>query len=121
VPVADLEAALADATVGVWPFKFDYTTSPPAMALAEAMAVGLPVVSTPVTCVRAVARDGENAALVEVGDDRSLADAIVRTIGDRCEWERLSAAGLTTISTEASWDVAAASTAAAYGLERVMA
>jgi glycosyltransferase involved in cell wall biosynthesis len=119
LPVPDLEVALAESTVGVWPFKFDYTTSPPAMALAEAMAVGLPVVSTPVTCVRAVARDGENARLVPVGDERRLAEAIVHLLLDRAEWDRLSTAGLETIRTEASWDAAAASTVAAYGCERV--
>ncbi len=42
--VPDLLAELAAAQVGTWPFKFDYTTSPPAMAVAEAMSVGLPVV-----------------------------------------------------------------------------
>ena len=35
--VPDLLAELAAAQVGAWPFKFDYTTSPPAMAVAEAM------------------------------------------------------------------------------------
>jgi alpha-maltose-1-phosphate synthase len=121
LPVPDLESALAEATVGVWPFKFDYTTSPPAMALAEAMAVGLPVVSTPVTCVRAIARDGENAALVPVADERRLADAIVRLVTDRAEWTRLSSAGLETIRHEASWDAAAAATCAAYGWDQVKA
>jgi alpha-maltose-1-phosphate synthase len=118
-PVADLEAALADAQVGVWPFKFDYTTSPPAMALAEAMAVGLPVVSTPVTCVRAVARQGDNAALVPVADERALADAIVRVLTDRTEWQRLAWAGLRTIEQDASWDAAADTTRRAYGLQPV--
>jgi glycosyltransferase involved in cell wall biosynthesis len=118
-PVRDLEAALADAQVGVWPFKFDYTTSPPAMALAEAMAVGLPVVSTPVTCVRAVARHGDNAMLVRVADEHALADAIVRLVTDRSEWQRLAWAGLSTIEHEASWDAAAATTRGAYGLQPV--
>ena len=52
----DLLAELAAAQVGAWPFKFDYTTSPPAMAVAEALSVGLPVVATEVGCVRAVRR-----------------------------------------------------------------
>ena len=56
----DLLAELAAAQVGTWPFKFDYTTSPPAMAVAEAMSVGLPVVATDVACVRAVLEPGVN-------------------------------------------------------------
>lgn len=115
-PVADLSAELAAAQVGVWPFKFDYTTSPPAMALAEAMAVGLPVVATDVTCVRSIARHDDNALLVPVAAPLALADAIVSLIRDPDRWQRLAAAGIHTIEQEASWDAAAERTAEAYGL-----
>jgi starch synthase len=118
-PVPDLEAALADAQVGVWPFKFDYTTSPPAMALAEAMAVGLPVVSTPVTCVRAIARHDDNSLLAPVGDHFALAEAIIAVVGDRVRWSRLAAAGLRTIEHDASWSAAADRTMQAYGCSPV--
>jgi glycosyltransferase involved in cell wall biosynthesis len=113
-PVDDLTAALLAAQVGVWPFKFDYTTSPPAMALAEAMAVGLPVVSTTVTCVRSIADHQHNALLVAPGDHRALAANIVRVLTDRPLWHRLAAAGRHTIEHDASWDAAAAATAVAY-------
>jgi len=113
-PVADLEAELAAAQVGAWPFKFDYTTSPPAMALAEAMAVGLPVVSTPVTCVRSIARHDDNAVLVPVGDHAALAAEICSLLSDRARWERLSEAGRRTIAEEASWEQAADRTSEAY-------
>lgn len=113
-PVADLEAELAAAQVGVWPFKFDYTTSPPAMALAEAMAVGLPVVSTPVTCVRSIAENGRNAAMVPVGDEAALADCINLLLDDADIWGVLAEGGRRTIAEHASWEQAALSTTRAY-------
>ena len=115
-PVADLALELAGAQVGVWPFKFDYTTSPPAMALAEAMAVGLPVVSTDVTCVRSIARHGDNASLVGAGDVRNLARSILDVVRDRALWQQRADAGLHTIEFDASWATAAAHTATAYGV-----
>ena len=113
-PVADLDAELAAAQVGAWPFKFDYTTSPPAMALAEAMAVGLPVVATDVTCVRSIAQHDHNALLVPVADATALAAAMVSVLTDRGRWQRLSTAGLHTIEHDASWAAAAAQTQIAY-------
>lgn len=115
-PVADLAAELASAQVGVWPFKFDYTTSPPAMAVAEAMAVGLPVVSTPVACVRAVAEDGRNADLVAVGDADAVARAVIGLLTDRSRWEARSAAGVETVTGAASWSASAEVVAGAYAI-----
>jgi len=50
-------------------------------ALAEAMAAGLPVVSTEVSGSRDLIRDGENGFLVPVGDHDALADRILRIMG----------------------------------------
>ncbi len=113
-PIADLADELAAAQVGAWPFKFDYTTSPPAMALAEAMAVGLPVVSTPVACVRSIATHGVNATLVPVGDAEALAQGIIGLLTDRARWDRQAAAGLATIADHRNWDAAAAATERVY-------
>ena len=76
-PIPDLLGELAAAQVGCWPFLADYTTSPPAMAVAEAMAVGLPVVSTPVACVRSVMRPGVDGIAVPPGDSVALGRALV--------------------------------------------
>lgn len=58
-------------------------------ALLEAMALGLPVVSTdhPIGGARMVIRDGVNGLLVPVGDSEALADAVCRILGN----ERLRA------------------------------
>lgn len=112
-PVDDLLAELADAQVGAWPFKFDYTTSPPAMAVAEALSVGLPVVATDVGCVRAVVEPGVSGEAVAPGDASALAAALLRLLTDRPVWERMSAAGPAT-TRQLSWARAAETTEGAY-------
>jgi len=112
-PITDLLGELANAQVGTWPFLADYTTSPPAMAVAEAMAVGLPVVSTPVACVRSVMRPGIDGLAVPPGDARALGAALTRLLTDAAEWDRLSAAGREAVS-HLTWDRAAEATAAVY-------
>lgn len=87
-PVADLLAEFAQAQVGCWPFKFDYTTSPPAMALVEAMSVGLPVVSTQVACVESAATDGRGARLVPPMSPDDLAPALTAMLRNQTEWHR---------------------------------
>jgi glycosyltransferase involved in cell wall biosynthesis len=112
-PITDLLGELARAQVGTWPFLADYTTSPPAMAVAEAMAVGLPVVSTPVACVRSVMRPGIDGLAVPPGDARALGAALTRLLTDSAEWNRLSAAGREAVS-QLTWDRAAEATAGVY-------
>lgn len=112
-PVPDLLSEMASAQVGVWPFKFDYTTSPPAMAVAEALSVGLPVVSTDVVCVKAVLQGGVNGVTTAVGDPGELADAIVDVLTDRNLWNTYAAAGPASVA-DFSWQKAAQATAQVY-------
>ncbi|MBK9740850.1 MAG: glycosyltransferase [Actinobacteria bacterium] len=112
-PIPDLLGELAGAQVGTWPFLADYTTSPPAMAVAEAMAVGLPVVSTPVACVRSVMRPDVDGVAVAPGDDVALATALIRLLTDAAAWERYAAAGQEAVG-RLSWANAADATQALY-------
>jgi starch synthase len=57
--------------------------------LAEAMAVGTPVVATRVDGLPEVVEDGVTGELVEPDDPRALADAVLRVLADR---DRLGAA-----------------------------
>ncbi|WP_233625498.1 glycosyltransferase family 4 protein [Actinoplanes sp. ATCC 53533] len=113
-PVTDLLAELAAAQVGAWPFKFDYTTSPPAMAVVEAMSVGLPVVATDVACVRAVLQPGVTGLAVPPARPAALADALVTVLGDEITWRRYARAGVRSVVERLGWDRAAAVTAEAY-------
>lgn len=119
-PVGDLLAELAAAQVGAWPFKFDYTTSPPAMAVAEAMSVGLPVVATDVACVRAVLDPGVNGIAVPPADPAALAAALLDLVRDEATWRRYAEAGARSVAERFGWQRVAAATAGAYAavLER---
>jgi glycosyltransferase involved in cell wall biosynthesis len=113
-PVPDLLAELSAAQVGVWPFKFDYVTSPPAMAVAEALSVGLPVVATDVACVRAVVRPGLDGVLVAPADPAALARGIIGVLRDRAAWCRYAGAGPVAMAERFGWDHAAEITGGAY-------
>jgi glycosyltransferase involved in cell wall biosynthesis len=52
------------------------------MVIAEAMAVGVPVVATRTGGVPSLVADGETGWLVHVGDVAALADRLVRILGD---------------------------------------
>lgn len=112
-PIPDLLGELAAAQVGCWPFLADYTTSPPAMAVAEAMAVGLPVVSTPVACVRSVMRPGLDGIAVPPGDAVALGQALITLLTDAESWDRYAAAGREAVS-GLTWDKAASTTESLY-------
>ena len=61
------------------------------VSIVEALACSLPVVSTPVTGIPEVVRDGHNGLLVPERDPVALADAMQRLIEDRELYERLRA------------------------------
>jgi glycosyltransferase involved in cell wall biosynthesis len=60
--------------------------------LVEAMASGLPVVSTRISGIPELIEDGIDGILVEPGDPEAVADAIVTVLSDGGLRERLGAA-----------------------------
>lgn len=102
-PITDLRAELVDATVGAFPFLFDNVTLTPALTVAEAMSVGLPVVGTPVDCISAAVRSGVNGLLVPVGDVRALADAIATLLTDEEQWQTVAEGAVRTVQTDLDW------------------
>lgn len=65
--------------------------------LAEAMAMGLPVVTTPVSGIPELVEDGRNGVFVKEADDHSLAQAIGTLLSAPRERERLGMAARKTI------------------------
>jgi glycosyltransferase involved in cell wall biosynthesis len=65
--------------------------------LVEAMAAGLPVVTTPVSGIPELVRDGENGLLVPPDEPAALADALERLRRDPALAARLGSAGRETV------------------------
>jgi len=59
------------------------------IAILEAMAAGLPVISTAVGSIPEVIKDGENGFLIEPGDYRELAEKIILLVADGKFRERI--------------------------------
>ncbi len=113
-PVADVQAEMAAAQVGSWPFKFDYTTSPPAMAVAEGLAVGLPTVTTSVACVRAVLGEDGPAVVVPPDNADALARGLIDVLQDQPRWQRLANRSPGYVDDRLGWARAGEETAVAY-------
>jgi glycosyltransferase involved in cell wall biosynthesis len=72
--------------------------------ILEAMAAGLPVVSTDTVGVADCLRDGENGLLVQPGDVPALADALARIVEDEPLRRRIAATGLEECRRVYSWN-----------------
>ncbi|HZP88639.1 MAG TPA: glycosyltransferase family 4 protein [Burkholderiales bacterium] len=72
-------------------------------SLLEAMACGLPIVSTRVGGVPYIVRDGYSALLVDCGDHAGMAEATLRVLGDRELATTLATAAFTEVQ-QYTWD-----------------
>ncbi|HEY7172643.1 MAG TPA: glycosyltransferase family 4 protein [Vicinamibacterales bacterium] len=109
-----VDAAYAGADVFVLPTRHETF----GMAVAEAIAHGLPVVSTPAGAIAEIAGDG--ALLVPPGDVAALSAALARVIAEPALRDRLAAGARAARQRLPSWDAAldrmcAVLTAAAHG------
>ncbi|HST65458.1 MAG TPA: glycosyltransferase family 4 protein [Mycobacteriales bacterium] len=75
--------------------------------MVEAMAAGLPVVSTAVSGIPELVRHGENGLLVPPEDPAALASALLKLAADVPLRERLAAAGRSTVAERFDGDVLA--------------
>ena len=86
--------------------------------ILEAMASGLPVVSTRTVGVVDCLTDGENGLLVPVGAVDELADAVVRLLNDAPLRRRLAAQALDDVRRLYSWEAVGATIQDVYGALR---
>jgi glycosyltransferase involved in cell wall biosynthesis len=68
--------------------------------LAEAMAIGAPVVTTAISGIPEIVRDGVNGLLVAPDDPEAVADAVQRLRGDHALAQRISAEARATVERE---------------------
>lgn len=92
---AEVEAAYARASVVALPCRVDADGDRDGMptVLVEALARGIPVVSTDVVGIPELVRDGVTGRLVPQDDPRALADALLALRGDPGSARALGAAG----------------------------
>lgn len=90
-----VRAALAESSVLALPCVVDVDGNRDALptVLLEAMAAGVPVVSTPVTGVSEIIEDGVSGILVPEGDPEALAVALRRILDDPHHAESLARGG----------------------------
>jgi glycosyltransferase involved in cell wall biosynthesis len=81
---------LRDADLFAYPTAYTYEGQP--LVLLEAMAAGLPIVTTRHAGIPDTVRDGSEGLLVETGDTDALADALARLAGDAELRDRLGRA-----------------------------
>lgn len=74
------------------------------LTVLEAMASALPVVATPVAGTAELLRNGTHGLLIQVGDSRALADAIVRLLDDRSLAEEMGRRGRERVKGSYTWE-----------------
>ena len=111
--ILDLDETFARCQLGAFPFRWS-TTLTPALAAAEAMSVGLPVVATTVDCLSPLIEPGRNGALVPPNDPRALGRALAVSLRGPEVWQPLSEGARKTIEERWSWTGAARVTRDAY-------
>lgn len=100
--VPDVHRQMADAEMFVLPSDFEGLSN----ALLEAMMMGLPCIATGCLGCDEVIEDGVNGVLIPVGDEKALADALLRLVEDKAAARAMGER--------------AASTAAAFRVDCVM-
>lgn len=107
---AQVASQMADSTLMVLPCVVAQNGQSDGIpnVLMEAMASGLPVISTRVSGIPELVEDGLSGRLVEAGDVAGLADAIESLLGDSISQDRFARAGRAKVEREFNVEIEAA-------------
>jgi glycosyltransferase involved in cell wall biosynthesis len=86
--VADLTEIFSESDVVVMPFRADYTTSPPVLVAEEALACGVPVVTSDVTCMK-TAVDTSCAAVLGSYSVKAYVEAVLSIVSNEELYKQL--------------------------------
>jgi glycosyltransferase involved in cell wall biosynthesis len=98
--VADIQALASKSAVGVFPSHVESF----GLAVAEAMAGGLPVVATRVGALPEIVEDGVTGTLVPLGDVTALTRAIVNVLDDGRKYRQMADRAREFVRQHYSWD-----------------
>ena len=100
LPPDDIADLYRDADIMLNPTAVDNMPN----SLLEAMASGLPIVTTNVGGIPYVVKDGETALFVDTGDARAMADQVLRLLGDHTLYAALVSNGLAEVQ-QYAWEL----------------
>lgn len=101
VPHNQIATYLNMADVFVIPSLYE----PLGIVTIEAMACGIPVIGSDVDGIPDVIEDGKNGILVPPGDDKQLAEAIMRLLADEDTRNKFAQKGLETVKQKFLWEI----------------
>lgn len=101
--VADIQALAAKSHVGVFPSHIESF----GLAVAEALATGLPVVATQAGALPEIVEDGVTGTLVPVEDITKLSRAIINVLEGEPKYRQMAERGRDTVRQHFSWDATA--------------
>lgn len=111
---ADMDQRLTRATLAAFPFRSSGCIPEQPLTMIEAMAAGLPVVTTPIGTVPEIVQDGQNGRIVPPADPKRLAQVLGELLDDSVTRDRLGLAGQETVRTRFNWDKIADQTLRIY-------
>ncbi len=100
--VPHLGAYLAGATISICPIRYGVGIQ---NKVLEAMAVGTPVVATPLACSALEVQDGEH--LLVADEPPALAQQVLRLLDDPFLWQKISKGGRKYVEEKHDWQVIA--------------
>lgn len=111
--VPEIQELAGMSRVGIFPSRVESF----GLAVAEAMAAGLPAIATRAGALPEIVDDGVTGTLTPVGDVTALAQAIVAALDNPAECRRMADRGREIMREKCSWDATAKTIAGLYEKE----